>query len=646
MRYFVSLVLWISLVLPVQAQQWAGILDPTRAIDWSSAGIPEGIPARPLLCTTLGTAGQLPTFAQSVTAAQVSAAITACAPDRTVKLSPGTYTFTNGVTFGGKNNVTLRGSGPTQTIINFTGGSTVCDSSFISGSICLWSGNNLGLPWPAFKATTNVTAGLAKGSTVLTVASTANLVAGDIGFIDQTDDAADTGGVFNCLFTSTCAYGGTGGASRVGRSQFQMFLIVSVGVGTVTVSPGLYGNNWRVGQSPQFLSLGNPITLSGVEDLRMNLTGASAQAGIMVLDAYKVWIKNVVTTFPNSPRNHHYIENSKNVEVRNSYLYEAQNHASESYGVELFASGDSLVVNNIADRVTSAWLMTNCTGCVVIYNHAIHNTYTPSANWMQGDLYYHMNSQFGLHEGNSSVMLIGDNVHGPGQLGTIFRNNIIGWETGKDSQTIPIQLYNNMRGFNVIGNVVGQPGYHTVAVGVSPASGAQGQVTTQTYGYGANGGGAGAQNAPDDPVTGTTLMRCGNYDVVTGVPVWNSSQCQPGAATYINANVTTLATTHVLPASFYYAALPSAWWATPYGTPPWPPIGPDVTGGNVSRGTGAESLLDGHAYKIPAQLCYENQTSTGGILNHDGNTCYLAASGDITPPSAPTNLRFARKGVP
>jgi len=47
---------------------------------------------------------------------------------------------------------------------------------------------------------------------------------------------------------------------------------------------------------------------------------------------------------------------------------------------------------------------------------------------------------------------------------------------------------------------------------------------------------------------------------------------------------------------------------------PWPAIGPDVTGGQDPAG---------HAYKIPAQVCYENspQNADGTLIFNAGN-CY------------------------
>ncbi len=71
-----------------RAQTWSGILDPTRATDWSGAGAGT-IPARATLCSTLGMAGQAPTFVQSVTVAQINSALRAARAGQTVLLEPG-----------------------------------------------------------------------------------------------------------------------------------------------------------------------------------------------------------------------------------------------------------------------------------------------------------------------------------------------------------------------------------------------------------------------------------------------------------------------------------------------------------------------------------------------------------------------------
>src|SRR5262245_30240351 len=101
--------------------QVSSILSAARRIDWSTAGVPGGIPTRTTICATLGTAGQLPTFVQSVTAAQINIAISNCPANQVVKLSTGTYNLSSGITIN-KDNVTLRGEGADATILKFTGG--------------------------------------------------------------------------------------------------------------------------------------------------------------------------------------------------------------------------------------------------------------------------------------------------------------------------------------------------------------------------------------------------------------------------------------------------------------------------------------------------------------------------------------------
>jgi hypothetical protein len=71
-----------------------------------------------------------------------------------------------------------------------------------------------------------------------------------------------------------------------------------------------------------------------------------------------------------------------------------------------------------------------------------------------------------------------------------------------------------------------------------------------------------------------------------------------------------------MPASFYLSSQPT-WW--PAGKP-WPPIGPDVSGGNISG-------YAGHAYSVPAADCYAKimggpPDGTGPVLSFNANTCY------------------------
>src|SRR5438552_4166516 len=120
-------------------------------------------------------------------------------------------------------------------------------------------------------------------------------------------------------------------------------------------------------------------------------------------------------------------------------------------------------------------------------------------------------------------------------------------------------------------------------------------------------------------------MRWCNYDTVDNAVLWNSAEVPSGLSDYANA----VPANHNLPLSFYLSGKPS-WW----GTMPWPPIGPDVTGGNIAN-------VGGHAYHIPAGHCYLSVMGGGtggstGVLAFNADSCYSSVA--QIPPSAPTGL--------
>ncbi len=112
----------LAFPFPSQAALWSGILDPSRATDWSQAGIPGGIPSRTNICANVLTTD---------TTAQIQAKITNCSQDGVVKFPAGTWTVTGLYSNKG---VVLRGAGPTQTQINLNGGNIflgTCGSSWL-----------------------------------------------------------------------------------------------------------------------------------------------------------------------------------------------------------------------------------------------------------------------------------------------------------------------------------------------------------------------------------------------------------------------------------------------------------------------------------------------------------------------------------
>jgi len=284
------------------------------------------------------------------------------------------------------------------------------------------------------------------------------------------------------------------------------------------------------------------------------------------------------------------------------------------------------------------------------YNFWIDDYYVgASGQWMQQAYMGHdAGNSFNLYEGNQGSALACDDIHGTSALDTIFRN----WLNGRDydtaggagnqptEQTYPIDLDAYCRGYNIIANVLGTPGYHVnyqFRGGIDAQPGG-GPCDTVIYEIGWGGGQCSTDGTAGvitgDPAVSNSLMRWGNYDVATSAVHWDSTESSPAAVTHISAQSTP--GSHSLPASFYYTSKPSFW-----GSMPWPATGPDVSGGT---GPG------GFAYRNPAATCYYSSLSgptdgSGNPLPFDANTCYSASNSGSSPaqtpataPVPPTNL--------
>jgi hypothetical protein len=630
-----------------QAQQ--NIVAGSRAIDWSTAGVTGGIPNRTTICATLN---------PGATAAQINSAISSCPAGQVVKLNAGTYNI-GGVDFGGgKSNVTLRGAGADQTFLVFN--NDVGCHGFLA-DVCMESSD---LNWRGGPSNlVNWTAGYAKGTTTVTLASVPNLKVGSPLILDQLDDSSDSGGIMvtdsNGTMSSTSPgisgpyslEGNGGGAQRPGRQQLQVVTVTGCGGVTtpgaacsgtnvaVTISPGLHMPNWRASQSPNAWWATSPSQGLGLENMSLDHSGTGV-AGIEVFNCLNCWVSGVRSV--NTGRAHVQVLLSARVTVRDSYFFLTQNSVSQSYGFECFTGSDLLVENNIFQAIASPEMINGaCSGLVVAYNFSINNYYSASSRY---NLPATMNHTAGtdniLYEGNSGNQLNGDVFHGTHHFITAFRNRWSGtqpacWVSGSpyasatfgscNNNLVPISLSSFSRFYNLVGNVLGTSGTNTTYENYTggPNSG----VSIFDLGFG------NTENSvvvPPDPNVRTTLMRWGNYDTVRASVQFNAAEVPSNLTGAQAAYSNPVPASQTLPPSFYLPGRP-AWW--PAGKP-WPAIGPDITGGNVAN-------VGGHAYTIPAQDCFASiggpADGTGPVQTFNPANCY--ASGG-TAPAAPTNLRI------
>jgi hypothetical protein len=614
-------------------QLWSGIVDPTRAINWTLAGSPS-IPNRTTICATLNAGASL---------ASVNTAIANCPSGEVVYLSAGNYSFGGQIFFNNTSNVTLRGAGPDQTFVSFTKQGSCnglqADVCIANGDIGDFSGG------PSNVATW--TAGYAPGTNTITVGkvttgSISNLFVGSLIILDQLDDAADTGNIYMCGSSGSagdCSQQGTVGG-RPGRGQDQQVTVTSIsgtGPWTIGITPGLYAPNWRTSQSPNiWWSSALPVTGVGIENISLNHSGSNGSGvygmGIQFVNATNSWVNNVRSLNDlNGVSEHVEFFQSSHITVENSYFY-GSNPASEGYGPSCdFSSSDNLVINNVVNHVASPFVTQSCVGSVFAYNYAVDNYF--GGNWQQSDVRHSTGDEFNLYEGNQEDGFTADDIHGTSAMLTFFREYLDGRDTAtetgaKTSNTESFNIMSFDRYYNIIGSVLGTAGYHTIyttqaASATDCGNSDNASLSVFLLGYSdQNGVYYGSCNGfspaiPNDLLVASTLMRWGNYTACTATASCNavrfvSSEVPSGLSLYANA----VPASQSLPPSFFLALKPS-WWSASI---PWPAVGPDVSSGNVAN-------VAGHVYLNPAANCYLNVmggtiTGSSGALTFNAKNCY------------------------
>ena len=678
--FLISLIV-IGLPSIAAAQAWSGILDPSRATNWSTAGftVPSYTAPCPTQPTLLAGSGN-----SAVNATAIASAIASCGSSQVVNIPSGTF-YTAGINFGGKSNVVVRGAGPMSTYLYLTPPAQGC-YGYSSVGVCM-GGNPLfaqsSLVQPGGSTVCSWTGGYAQGSTTITLNSCGS--APPVGLmlvLDQANDSADNGGPVNCDTYNQpawiCTQKGTeSSANADGRviggldySQQQIVIITGVsgsgsGPYTVTISPGVYFNNIRSSQKPGAWWATSNVTHEGIENLTLDhSTDTASNIGQLMIWCNQCWFQNNRSLY--GLENHTDAISAFQPVFQNNYFYGSQHAGSESYCVQMEEVSAGLVQNNIMQNVTSPDIKDAVTGTVSAYNFT---PYINFGNYMQG-LYasHNSGSAFNLLEGNATTEFLADDIWGTSNLITIFRNHADGWQPGYTMQTYPFSINAGMRGVNIIGNVLGEPGYATqyqayatsTTAGVysvlhgGATSAGSGNINQSIYEVGwtdTSGLGVCTPNPVCDPLSWSTLMRWGNYDVVNGTVIWDSKEAAPASVPYINANPAPASET--LPCSFYLNCSTKPSW---FGSIPFPPYGPDVSGGSTgictsgtyrglwvtnssqcAGGSYTASAWGGHANANPAQVCYLTVMNgppdgSGGVLTYNPNACYNGA------PAPPTNV--------
>lgn len=624
--------LWLfAIVLGISGvsagQLWSGVLDPTRAADWTLSGagpIPDRV-SPGANCATLN---------PGATAGQINTAIANCASGKVVFLNAGVYNLSTGINFNNHSNVTLRGAGASQTILKFTGYDS-CGGAF--AGICVYNGHSTYSGGYDFSA--NWTAGYAQGATQITLSNVTGLQVGLILFLDQLDDTTDTGNVYQGRQQWSCVSCANPG--RTNRGQMQTVKVTGISGNIVTITPPLYWPNWRSSKSPgAWWSAGAPVSGDGVEDMTLDGDGQSNTGGGLVVfyNAINSWVKGIRTINPKDSHIKMWYGNLFDT-VRDNYFYGTQAHggsSTQSYGYDGYTGSANLVENNIFDGVSTPLQIEDQQGTVLAYNY-IPNTMNyctpnPCFDWLLGTSSMHApGNGYLLFEGNQNVEQILDTIHGPADFITFFRNRATGWQPGAGEQTVPMYNFAWSRYTNVIGNVFGTAGYHNRYQTITGDGTSNTNCFHSIYAFGISGGcyvtQNGQGNLKDDILVAPTSLRWGNYDTVNNAVRWVSSEVPSGLSIYSNP----VPANQTLAPSFYLNSKPAF-----FGSAPFPNNGPDVTGGDLPN-------VGGFANNLPAVTCLKNTPvdtayATGSNVS---NATWSGGTATITMGSAAAKVNPA-----
>jgi hypothetical protein len=622
------------------AQPWTGILNPLTpqekavkqsAIDWSTAGIPGGVPSGSW--TQCGATIQASAFGNGKTdaTAAINAALTACGTNHYVLLSAGTF-LVNSAKAGSpvikiaKNYTALRGSGAYQTIL-------VSNGTNSGGIILLGSGVNPGQLYGTKNPVTNsvnILSGATAGSKKVTVDSATNFAVGKEMIVQELNDPSYVTSLQNDNVTY-CTF--CDGYWNGERTRGQIVAITSVSGNTIEFTPALYTAYTLAPQALPFA----PVVYAGVEKLQIYSTNthtATNNEPILLETCAYCWVKGVEENYNDGD----FIKIfwGFHDEVRDSYFSNGFQHGPGQNNGSIalqFKTTASKIENNILERSENpVMVMYGPAGNVIAYNY-VTGAYGEPPNISIQIEFHAAHPQFNLVEGNVVAGLLLDAGHGSGSQTTSFRNWYVGSTyvcsptSGVVRATVDCSsgtwAPNQARGINIdslvvynnlIADVVGSsmqltlPAPHTAVLEWPqhrPYAGAFGLTT----GY--RSPGDQGTDFMDSLIPYQTTFIHGVYNYIDGSTTWADG------------------ITHTLPSSFYLSARPT-WWNSSLL---FPAIGPDV---KTTTGPG------GHAGLIPAQFCYltvmhGKEGGPAGPLVFDSDACYYTKSSSASNLKATSN---------
>lgn len=673
------LLILLALSAPCFGQAWSGILSTSRAIDWTTGtGLPAtitygsgGSPCNNSLTNCVETPANAwtppvrtlcSTLSVGASPATINAAVAACSPGSYVSAPAGTYAVNANLVLR-TNGVTLRGAGANSTFFNVTA------SAVIQFGVCCGSSTGPISGTPA-SGTSTITLTGATGNP--TVQQMADINQCDPGWSGTglngaetsctTGSYSDPGSIWPCgKDYLICSNNNTPNGTH--SYQHQMVRVISVSGGpcssscSVTIAPPLEMNNWGTTSNARMIwqSPSNESTGVGLEDMTVNFTVYEGSEQIHVQSAYAWWVKGVRIIGDGQNQRMDIGDHSVQGLFANNYIFaENPTNLFTASSEPLLRDTDTgtMLVNNIISGGLCLWGNGKMTGEVVAYNYC-RDSQTPDNQALM--LNHNPFEDLTLFEGNQAPQIHSDDTHGTNALITYFRNYSSGYDSPyitTHSRSYFLGDYNRMN--NYIGNSLGG-----ILTGTYSSTGGNDNGVEYVF--------------QSDALTAASFMRWGNCDVVTATCRFQSSEVPNStnmpAGTYPNATAFQNSTpaNNNLPCSFFIpgssfttspcAIKPSggtglSWWkvctnwttfptsCASSTTQPFPPVGPDQSGGSYVNGTAYDNPA-AIAYKfLPIDTSLQNSlTITASSWSNTASTCQIVGgAGGILTGVAPCEI--------
>ena len=514
-----------------------------------------GVPNRTTICANIN-ASTYGNGTQDATAG-IQSAINACPLGQVVQLSAGTFTINNDIVFVNRG-ITLRGAGPTSTLLRRTNGARQGDYHPYAMLPVVIVGP---VRYPTSAPTGyNFAADGVKGSYSVQLTANANLSPGQIVLIDELSGAAwqtDPAGRGQIWAAPDwrVTYQRHNPAqpsiddpwpdvstwfSRADRVTAEVKEVQTYNPSTFTVTfTTPFHITYRASHTAQLAVYPDThVKNAGLEDVKV--TGGD-DGNIRFLWAAYSWVARVESTgFLNQGFG---IDNSFRVEIRDSFVHTPvwMEPGGGSYNLSVGnGSAEFLIENNIMVDADKAAGVVQCSGAGAVfgYNYTDDSHIGSNPGWVEIGLNasHLAGSHHTLFEGNYAFNWDSDDTHGSSVYHTVFRNHLSGFRrnfpVGGPARCAGAMYYSYWMSF--VGNVLGLQGQMAGWVADPNATWPSSNPTVWNLGW------DGYSPYPVDAQVQATALRHGNFDYVTSSVTWDPNTSE-----------------HTLPNSLYLSQRPA-----------------------------------------------------------------------------------------